>query len=456
MKIPCAKCLPFIVTGLEFLKPALTNSQFRTITLVVTALVLGGKFCLSEFNRLWLGDRCVSTLSYFFSHAKFSTNEMQHLYALQMLHLYQPKYGYYCIDDTMKHHTKFCKWIYGVFILFDHALKTNLKATCLIVLYYTDGGIIKFPICFRIYYQETSKMPWLNGKKYTCIPKYELGIEMLQWAINKGFPRGIVLADSWFGIAPFVDGLKRLGMSYVIEIKESLTIKTPCKTPKLTKTGKLAKNQYDQIALPDVFNAISSFSKCGFAANQSTGKEEKVLYHTKVITTNLNAISGRHRIVQSIDPQKGTTKYLLTNELSWEAAKTISVYSHRWVIEEFFRNAKQLSDMEGATIRSEQGVTLAICLVFWIDSLLHYENYKLGTAGKLPKEPLTVPSIIRQAQYDNLVVFINQVQEDSTILTKWFNIERKNIERKRKKTNTLIEIKNHSDCYTEEPIKKAA
>jgi len=112
--------------------------------------------------------------------------------------------------------------------------------------------------------------------------------------------------------------------------------------------------------------------------------------------------------------------------------------------------------MEGATIRSEQGVTLSICLVFWIDSLLHYENYKLGTAGKLPKEPLTVPSIIRQAQYDNLVVFLNQVQEDSTILTKWFNIERKNIERKRKKTNTLIELKNHSDCYTEEPIKKAA
>ena len=456
MKIPCAKYLPFIVTGLEFLKPALTNSQFNTIILVATALVLGGKFCLSEFNRLWLGDRCVSTLSHFFSHAKFSSNEMQHLYALQLIHLYKPKYGYYCIDDTMKHHTNFCKWIHGVFVLFDHALKTTLKATCIVVLYYTDGGVIKFPICFRIYYQDTKNMPWQNGKKYVCTPKYELAIEMLQWAIDKGFPIGVVLADAWFGIDPFIKGLKRLGMSYVIEIKSSLTIRTPCKTPRLTQTGKLAKNQYDQIPLPDVFKAISSFSKCGFTANQSTGKEEKVLYHTKVITTTLNAISGSHRIVQSIDPKKGTTKYLLTNELDWEATKTISVYSHRWVIEEFFRNAKQLSDMEGATIRSEQGVTLTICLVSWIDSLLHYENYKLGTGGKLPKEPLTVPSIIRRSQYENFVDFVSRVQKDSTILTKWFNMERKNIERKRKRTNTLIELEYIADWNMEEPMPKAA
>ena len=48
----------------------------------------------------------------------------------------------------------------------------------------------------------------------------------------------------------------------------------------------------------------------------------------------------------------------------------IKSYSFRWVIEEFFRNAKQLSDMEGATIRSEQGVrevtrnNIPILLVF--------------------------------------------------------------------------------------------
>jgi hypothetical protein len=69
------------------------------------------------------------------SHAKFSTAEMQHFYALQVMHLYKIKSGYFIIDDTMRHHTNYCKWIHGVFVLFDHALKTNLKAVCIVVLY---------------------------------------------------------------------------------------------------------------------------------------------------------------------------------------------------------------------------------------------------------------------------------------------------------------------------------
>ena len=79
MKVPCAKLIPFIVTGLEYLQPALTNSQFNNLTLVATALVLGGKFNLSEISRMWLEEKCVSALSHFFSHAKFSTYEMEQL-----------------------------------------------------------------------------------------------------------------------------------------------------------------------------------------------------------------------------------------------------------------------------------------------------------------------------------------------------------------------------------------
>jgi SRSO17 transposase len=229
MKIPCAERLPFIVSGLSFLQPALTNSQFYNLTLIATALVLGAKFSLSEVNRMWLKEKCVSTLSHFMSHAKFSTAEMQHLYALQVMHLYKIKGGYFIIDDTMRHHTNYCKWIHGVFVLFDHALKTNLKAVCIVVLYYSDGGSIKFPIQHEIYYKDTDNMPWQQGKQSVCISKYDLAIKMLEWAINNGFPNCIVQADSWFGIGPFIKGLKRLNLSYVVEIKDTYTVRTPCK-----------------------------------------------------------------------------------------------------------------------------------------------------------------------------------------------------------------------------------
>jgi hypothetical protein len=441
MNIPCTQRLFFIVTGLSFLQPALTNIQFNNLTLVATALVLGSSFSLTCISRMWLKEKCVSTLSYFFTDAKIRISEVQNLYAQHAQSLYTLEGGNYVIDDTMKHHTFLCKCIHGVCVLFDHALKTNLKAICIVVLYYSDDLLIKFPIDFRIYYKEQGKpMPWQRRKEIKCKKKYELAIEMIEWALKMGFPKGIVLADSWFGIGPFVKEVQRLKLSYVLEIKSNYNVNVPCKEPRLTKTGKLAKNQIDKINLPKFFQSIVDVVKCGFPRDMETGKEEKVLYHLKISTVRLNSLPGKHRIVQSFDPAKKTTKYLLTNELTWEGIKIVTVYCHRWVIEEFFRNAKQLLDMEGATIRSEQGVTLALCLVSWIDFLLHLENWKQCTAGKLSKESLTIPSIIRQAQFENLKMFQERIKNDTGFIERWIEVEKDNIERKRKGRKELVVI----------------
>lgn len=108
--------------------------------------------------------------------------------------------------------------------------------------------------------------------------------------------------------------------------------------------------------------------------------------------------------------------------------------------------------MEGATIRSEQGVTTALCLVSWIDSLLHFENYKHGTAGKLSKESLTIPSIVRRAQYDNLKAVLTRIRGDENFIPMWLAVEEENINRKRKKRRELISF---GDCQSEQ-IQEAA
>jgi SRSO17 transposase len=438
MKVPCAKPLAFLVTGLSFLKPGLTNIQFDNMVMVATALVLGSSFNLSRICQMWLKEKAVSTLSYFLSDAKLHVPELQLLYAKRIQQMYDVQPGNFLIDDTMKHHTKFCKWIHGVFVLFDHAFGTNLKATCIVFLYYSDGNLIKFPIAFRLYYKETGKMPWQRGKTNQHKTKYDLAIEMLQWALQVGFPKSLVLADSWFCMGPFIKALKQLGLSYVIEVKASYTVRGLSKVPKLTPTGRLAKNQYEQVALPKLFQYCCSVAKYGFSADPKIGKKQKVLYHTKIKTLRLNSISGRHRVVESVDPTTETTKYLLTDQLTWEAGKILSAYSNRWVIEEFFRNAKQLTDMEGATIRSEQGVAITLCLVSWIDSLLHFENYKQSTAGKLSKGSVTIPSIIRQAQHENLVAVLERVKREDDFLKRWLLVEEENIFRQRKSKKELM------------------
>jgi SRSO17 transposase len=450
MRIPCAKPLAFVVTGLSFLKPGLTNIQFDNMILVATALVLGSGFNLSRISRMWLKEKVVSTLSYFLSDAKFYVPELQLLYVKRIQQMYEVEPGNFLIDDTMKHHTKFCKWIHGVFVLFDHALGTNLKATCIVFLYYSDGNLIKFPICFRLFYKETDKMPWQRGKTRQHKTKYALATEMLQWALQVGFPKSLVLADSWFCTGPFIKDLKRLGLSYIIEVKASYTVRVACKEPKLTPKGKLAKKQYDQVSLPKVFKSCCSVVKYGFSADKKAGKVQKVLYHTKIKTLRLNSIDGKHRVVESVDPTKQTTKYLLSDQLTWEAGKILSAYSNRWVIEEFFRNAKQLTDMEGATIRSEQGVAITLCLVSWIDSLLHFENYKQSTAGKLSKGSLTIPSIIRRAQHENLTAVFERVKREDDFLQKWLEVEEKNIFRQRKPKKQLVTLEESQEHRVKE------
>jgi len=144
MKIPCVRPLPFVVSGLSFLEFAFTNIQYQNLILIATALILGSKFNLTEICRMWLKEKSVSALSEFLSDTKFSTYEMQELYLLRVRHLYKINGGYFIIDDTMKHHTKFCRWIHGVSVIFDHAFGTNLKATCIVFLYYSDGDRKKF------------------------------------------------------------------------------------------------------------------------------------------------------------------------------------------------------------------------------------------------------------------------------------------------------------------------
>jgi hypothetical protein len=440
MKIPCIEPLPWLVVGFSFLQPAMTAIQLSNLSLVATALILGSDFNLSEISRMWLKAKGVSTLSYFFSDIKISISEMQKLYAIRVLQTYPLSGGFYIIDDTLEHHTRLCRWIHGVCCLFDHVLHTNLQSKCLVFLYYSDGGLIKFPITFRIFYKEAgSRMPWQKGQSCVYKTKNELALEMIQWALERGFPSATVLADSWFCVEPFIKGLRRLKLAYILEAKSSYLLKFPCKSPKLTPTGRLAKHQFDFPSLPDYFQSISSFIPCGFHRDLEKSKSEKVLYQTKIATVRFNAFSGKHRVVQSIDPAKGTTKYLITNQLHFEASKIISAYSKRWIVEEFFRNAKQLSDMEGATIRSEQGVTLALCLVSWIDFLLHYQNYKSTTEGS-QEESLSIPSIVRQAQADNMEAFIEKIQNDEGFVQKWIKVTKENIKHARKPSYELVDL----------------
>lgn len=205
--IPCVDLLSFIREGFHFLRGVVKDLQLNNLMMIAISVVLSSRFCLSEVSRSWLKKRTVNAFSHCLRAAKFKLEDAMNTYARMIRQSYDLQGGRFIIDDTMEHHTKLCKFIYGVSRHWDHVFRRNVSAKCLVFLYYSEGGVIKFPIGWRIYFK--------GGKK----TKNDLALELIQEGMRRGFPCGVVLADRWYCVEPFVRELRWMGLRYVMEIK---------------------------------------------------------------------------------------------------------------------------------------------------------------------------------------------------------------------------------------------
>lgn len=407
--IPTVGIVNLIAEGFEFLRGVVSNVQLRNLMMIATAVVLQSQLNLSAISRGWLHKRSVNAFSWCLSHAKIEVDELAHAYAKMLQQSYQLAGGRFIIDDTLEHHSKLCRFIHGVAKHFDHVFDTTLSAKCLVFLYYAEGALIKFPLGWRIYYKDGEKT------------KNELAIELIDEALGRGFRCQVVLADSWFCVEPFLRALRHRGLRYVVELKRSATVRIPIpRTPQLKRRGRPRKKWYTTVNITEYMSQESSSRVIGFRGDLENGREEQSLYEVTERIGVPNALPWKHKIVLSRDPKKQTAKYLITNELSWEALKVVTEYFRRWTIEEFFRNAKQQLNMEGACVRSEQGVALTLFLLTCIDSLFH-RTIAERVSGDSHAEPITVQSVVRLAVVENAERFVKVVRspDGRQFLDRW-------------------------------------
>jgi hypothetical protein len=310
--------------------------------------------------------------------------------------------GLFIIDDTLAHHSKMCQRIFGVQKHFDHVKGINVKAICFVFLYF-KCGLIKFPLGFRIYFRNRRKT------------KHALAIELIKEALDNGFMCEAVLADSWYCVDPFVRKLQALGVRYILDIKTNATIDVPLrkKHTRIAKCGRKRQKWYEKENIVEYFKRrIRTRGTIGFQEDLETGKKARVLYTIKEATAKIHALKGQHKVIMTHDPVKGTTKYLITNEVTWEGVKMVRDFFERWRIEEFFENGKQLLDLEGASVRGEQGVAITTFLVSCLDALLNKEVVKLAF-GNPQSAPVTVQSIVRLAELENVERFTELVRSET-------------------------------------------
>ena len=382
MIIPQVKPIKFVQEAISAaLSSVVSKPQLQNFILLISSVLLGQKFNLSFIQRLLLDNKSDNAFSWFLSHSKLDVQKIWNAllaYAIQRFKI-KDCLGRFIIDDTLQKHSKFCKFIEGISSLFDHASGSYVKGKCFVFLYFAINEKIRFPIGWKIY------IP--NGKT-----KYILALELIDEALLNGFKCLMVLVDSWYAIAPFLDALEHKKLHYIAELKSNNKIWLSCEGKKPFKFG-----------LKQFFTYCTFATKKVMFGLKTEGKSDpvKLKYTTLSAKCQLCALNHQTVLVQSKMEGVRDFKYLITNCLRLEAQAILEMYSWRWLIEEFFGDEKKLLDFEGARVRNYQAGAITILTLSCADLLLSLEIFR-NSQEDSQSRPLTVPSMIEKIQEDNV------------------------------------------------------
>ena len=423
IQAPVTKPFSFVSEAVSSLECKLTKTQQATLAIPLSSLFLLGSLTLTTIAAGWLMTFTVNRLSHFLKYSPLSATGVL-LAAIKWGLAYMGMQHATCrliIDDTMEHHSKGCRTIANVYWLFDHVIGSCINARCIVFAYIVINECVRFPIGWRIYKRE--------GKN-----KWQLAVELVDEAIQLGISIDVVMFDSWFCVSGMISALVKRKLLFIADLKSNHTVEFL-----VQDTSRKIK-----LNINDVFKYASHL---GIPANLGlVSREDKitiqVLYETMTMTLFIPAFNRKLRCVRSIDKRTSGQKILVTNALSWGAAKIISTYSQRWLIEEFFKNVKGFFGFEKACIRSEQAGALTLMLVSFADLLLSIQLWKNVHEGS-EKKLLTVSAIIAQAESENIGNLLEALDKDTEgfreIMLSWLKMIEKHRTKERKARKILTE-----------------
>ena len=395
LQFPVFNPLSFVKEAVRELEYKLTNPQMTNLMLILTAIMVCGSLNLSTLSFTLLGKRSINAISHFFSYTGLNVQKLMAsavTWAIRRMQLSGTSVRL-AIDDTMKHHSRGAKKISQVYWLFDHVTQSYCNAACIVFVYLIINERIRFPVGWRVYRK--------GGQS-----KWKLAIEIIDDILEMDLKISVVLFDSWFCVNGFIKQLERRKLIFIGDLKSSNTLEYRLPDQKttvrltLSKILKCGKFLFKKVCL-------------GLKSSQDDSPN-KVLYETYTKVGYVAAFKGRYQIVHSIDRRTNASKTFICNNLSWEAQKILEEYSYRWMIEEFFGNAKGLCGLEKACVRSEQAGAITLFLVSFVDLLISIELWKGihdGPRERLPK----VSAVFAAISEENLRSFLSDFEPNSCL-----------------------------------------
>lgn len=318
-----------------------SQPQLRHFAQYVTGLIVCDKATIKQINNSFIGHREYSNKDRFMREASWPEEEVDH----RRLELIKesvgplnPDKGVMVIDDTILE--KFGKHINEVGTFYDHAEGRYVLGHTIVTSHYVTPRTC-FPIGWRLYLKR-------DKRDKTFKNKLKLAQELIEQAVLMDLPFKSVVFDAWYLAKDVVTFIESQGLHWVGAAKSNRLIFVGGQRMRLDAFGQsLNRSDFKKIDINET--TFYCFSKT--VRMSKLGKVRLLIVHQE-------------------EDLSDEPKYLVTDNLRWEARRILRMYQSRWQIETFYRDAKQNLGLEDYEMRDLLGIKRHWYLVFLSYTLL--------------------------------------------------------------------------------------
>jgi len=442
MQLPIVAPAPLVTAHAGAFRDLFENRcQFRHFQNYLTGLMVLSNKSMSNMVRCVLDSADKTNLSRFFTESPWfqdQVNARRLRYLLQQTKSARlPKdKSALVLDDTL------CEHVGSLFEYIDrhynHGDDTYPLAHNPVTSHYASGPV-RFPVDLRLYrrYEEMTRWEEFVRKHFPDreIPKRKkertqfhkvvdpvllqdpdfqtldqqfrtkiaLAIELLEAALRRKLPFGVVLFDSWYLAEEFVAVLQRRKKDWISILKKNRNLETNSFVLK-DADGKRIPLDGPHISVEDLVPLIPATAYRAVTVGETT-------YWTFTLAVRIPSL-GKVRLVISFEKADltGTYAVLVTNRVDWTALRVIATYLLRWPIETFYQDGKGHLGLDEYRMRDAEAIQKHWCLVFVAYSLLHLDCLPPSpTKSRLPIK--TIGEACRQQAQALIETLILQTHE---------------------------------------------
>ena len=417
MQLPLVAPAPLVTAHADVFRDLFENRcQFQHFQNYLTGLIVLDNKSLANITRCVLESADKTNLSRFFSEAPWfqdRVNDRRLVYLLQQTkEVRGPKAdGLLILDDTL------CEHVGSLFDYVDrhdnHGNDTYPLAHNPVTSHYVSGPV-RFPVDLRFYrrYEECTQWDTFVHQHFPDRPipkpkkerarfhkevdpilladpnfqklhqqfrtKIDLGIELLEAAIQHKVPLRVLLFDSWYLAEELVSMARYRKKDWSSLLKKNRNLETHSFVLK-DAGGKPIQMEGPHIAVEDLVPLIPPSAYHAVTVGDNT-------YWTFTLAVRLPGL-GKVRLVISFKSAEltGTYAVLVTNRVDWSAPRIITLSLQRWPIETLYQDGKTPLGWDEYRMRNAEAIGKQWCLVFVAHSFLHLDCLPPSpTKGRLP------------------------------------------------------------------------